>query len=153
MEFEPKPSGSRARVLDRYAPLPLWYVWIISWHLKIKRDKIKTQISSLLELKSELILPHGKNLPLFHGNVAFSSPHYSLWPFNTEVHHPLPFVIGLTLLFSYRQPSSVLFTHLCDLLGPSTRLFLKMGCTFALITHISWYAEVPVELTPLENCY
>lgn len=69
-------------------------------------------------------------------SLTFPSPHHSLLPSNTEADPRLPFVIRLTLLFSYRQPSSALFTHLCDLPGPSTRLFLKIGCTFALITHI-----------------
>ena len=104
---------------------------------KIKRDKIKTQISSLSELKIRAYTPPWQKSASFPWNVVFSSPHHSRWPFNTEVRHHLPFVIRLTLLFYYRRPLSVLFTHLWDLLGPSTRLFLEMGCTFALITHIS----------------
>lgn len=135
-----KLSGSRIQVLDCYTPLPFWYVWIICWHLKIKKVKIKTQISSLSEWKvrssnnPEFTL--SCSLPLsFHGDVTSHSPHHSLLPFNTEADSHLLFVIWLALLFSYIQLSSLIYmtclAHV-DICDPSSRFFQKW-CIFALI--------------------
>lgn len=141
----------------------LWYVWIICWHLKVKRGKIKIQIYSLSEWKissynnHKLTLPQGNSQPPLRGDAFFGFPQFP--PFPAAFQHR-----GRQSLAVCHQANTVvsvhtaLFTHVCDLSGPcghlwpSTRLLLKTICPFAL-THILGLAEICEALASLMNCY